>query len=91
MTDSTGPHGRAETGADTQATEVALESADAAARSGSTEAGVPDDEISRAAAAVGADRDETVRGTGTHEDAPRTTEPDTGREVTDTGDTDRWH
>jgi hypothetical protein len=51
---------------------------------------VPDDEISRAAADVGADRDETVGGTGTNTDAPDTTEPAAERTVTDRGDTDRW-
>jgi hypothetical protein len=86
----TGPGGDRETGAEAQATESALEAADAAARSGSADAGVPDDEISRAAARVGADREGTVGGSGTNADAPDTTEPEEGRTVTDLGDPDRW-
>jgi hypothetical protein len=91
----TGAHGQQRTGAEAQAEETAIEAADAAARSGSTDAPVPDDAISAAAARVGADRGETVRDSGTWADAPETEEPvaDPGarREVTDTGDTDRWH
>jgi hypothetical protein len=88
---ATGPHGTRETHAEAQAAETALEGADAAARSGSPTAGVPDDAISRAAAAVGADREDSVGSTGTNADAPDSTEPAEGRTVTDEGDTDRWH
>jgi hypothetical protein len=87
---ATGPHGKRETHAEAQATETALESADAAAHSGAPDAGVPDDEISRAAARVGAERGDTPRGPGTHPDAPASTEPEEGRTVTDRGDPDRW-
>jgi hypothetical protein len=89
----TGPHGEHRTGAETQAEESATEAADAAARSGSPDAPVPDDAISAAAARVGADRGGSVRESGTWADAPPTEDPvaDTGarREVTDTGDTER--
>jgi hypothetical protein len=89
----TGPHGERRTGADAQAEEVATEAADAAERSGSPDAPVPDDAISAAAARVGADRGESVRDSGTWADAPRSEEPvadpGAGREVTDTGDPDR--
>jgi hypothetical protein len=88
---ATGPGGERRTHAEAQATETAAEGADAAARSGSAAAGVPDDAISRAAAEVGADREDDVSGTGTNADAPGSTEPAEGRTVTDTGDTDRWH
>jgi hypothetical protein len=86
----TGPGGERETAADTQETEIRLEAADAAARSGSADAPVPDDAISSAAAEVGAGREDSVRGSGTNRDAPDTTEPDDDREATRTGDTDRW-
>jgi hypothetical protein len=85
-----GPGGERETAADTQATEVGLEAADAAARAGSADAPVPDDAISQAAAKVGAGREDSVRGSGTNLDAPDTTESDDDREATRTGDTDRW-
>jgi hypothetical protein len=88
---ATGPGGKRETHAAAQAAETALESADAAARSGAADAGVPDDEISRAAARVGADRGDTPHHPGTHPDAPASTEPEEGRTVTDQGDPDRWH
>jgi hypothetical protein len=71
-------------------TEVELEAADAAAGSGSATAAVPDDDISRAAAAVGSGREDSVRGSGTNLDAPDTIESDDDRETTRTGDTDRW-
>lgn len=87
----TGAGGERRTGEQAQAVETAMESADAAAHSGSPDAGVPDDEISRAAARVGADRGDTARDPGTHPDAPATTEPEEGRMVTDEGDPDRWH
>jgi hypothetical protein len=86
----TGPGGERETGAEAQATETAMEAADAAARSGSPDAGVPDDEISRAAARVGAGRGPSAGTSGTNEDAPASTEPEEGRTVTDPGDPDRW-
>jgi hypothetical protein len=85
-----GPGGERETHAEAQATETAAESADAAARSGSATAGVPDDAVSSAAAEVGADRQDTVNGSGTNADAPDSTESTDERTVTDTGDTDRW-
>jgi hypothetical protein len=93
MTDpqeGTGAGGQRETGESAQATEVAAEAADAAARSGSADAGVPDDEISRAAAEVGAGREDSVHGAGTNVDAPASTEPEAGRTATRKGDPDRW-
>jgi hypothetical protein len=88
----TGPGGTRETGAEAQATEIDMEAADAAARSGSADAPVPDDAISAAAAKVGADRGSTTADSGAA-DAPPTEEPvaesGRGREVTDSGDTDR--
>jgi hypothetical protein len=86
----TGPGGERETAAEAQATETALEAADAAARSGSVDAGIPDDEISRRAARVGRDRGDTAGTGGTNPDAPDSTEPEEGRTVTDPGDPDRW-
>jgi hypothetical protein len=85
----TGAGGERRTGEQAQAVETALEAADAAARSGSPETGVPDDEISRAAARVGADRGETTGTGGTNADAPASTEPEAGRTITDEGDPGR--